>query len=269
MPRANSKNVVREWLLLAGGPAANAAVACRALGGEATLLTVLGRHPLTHPIREDLEAHGVAIRDMTPERTEPPAFASVLVSSNSGERLAVSSGGLHLPQPDSDAGTVADLRPDVVLVDGHLISLCCAAAREARRVGIPIVLDAGSWKAGFEMLLPLVDAAICSEDFRPPGSDSSQRTLEMVRELGATFAAVTQGERPVLYSSPGGSGEIAVEPIKAVDTLGAGDVFHGAFVAGWDLTTEGFAAGLEYAARIATVSCRAFGTRAWIRLLSQ
>ena len=264
VPRFNSKNVVGDWLLLAGGPAANAAVACRALGGEATLLTVIGRHPLTRVILDDLRAQSVSVRDLAPEFAQPPAFASALISSGSGDRLVVSSGGLHLPQPDSDGGLIEEIRPDVILVDGHLMPLCIAAAREARRLGVPVVADAGAWKEGFETLLPLVDAAVCSEDFQPPGAASPEEALERVAGFGVPYVAVTRGERPILYRSPAASGEIPVEPIEAVDTLAAGDIFHGAFVQAWDLTAVGFAPALAFAAGVAGQSCRWFGARAWI-----
>ncbi len=264
VPRVNSKNVVRDWLLLAGGPATNAAVACQALGGEATLLTVIGRHPLAQVILDDLRAQSIAIRDFAPDFTEPPAFASVLVSSSSGDRLAVSSGGLHLPQPDNDSGILNQTRPDIMLVDGHLMALCISMAREAKRLGIPVVVDAGSWKQGFETLLPLTDVAICSEDFLPPGAASPEDILERLQGLNVPYGVVTRGERSILYRTPDGDGEVPVEPIEAVDTLAAGDIFHGAFVQAWDRTPSGFARALAFAARIATESCGSFGARAWI-----
>jgi sugar/nucleoside kinase (ribokinase family) len=70
-----------------------------------------------------------------------------------------------------------------------------------------------------------------------------------------------------VWSEPEGSGELPVDPIEAVDTLGAGDFFHGAFCHALAGGT-GFVDGLRAASGVATLSCRSFGTRAWLEDLT-
>ncbi len=266
-PRPNSKNPVRQWDLLAGGLATNAAVAFRALGGDATLLTVLGKHPLAEVVHRDLAEQQIDVHDMTPDRTEPPAFAAVLVSSPGGDRMAVSTGSLHLPQPDDCGDSVASHQPDVLLVDGHHMPLSIDAALKAREQGIPVVVDAGSWKPNFDKLLPLCTIAICSENFRPQGITGTESLLDYLTELQIPYRVVTHGERPIVYRSPEGDGSVAVEPIEAIDTLGAGDIYHGAFAYEWAIGNRDFPAALAAASRVASLSCCHFGTRAWIEHL--
>lgn len=262
-PQSNAKCPVQEWKLLAGGLATNAAVAFHALGGQATLFTVLGSHPLSNVIRQDLAEQQIDVFDMAPHYTEPPAFAAIVVSAPGGDRTAFSTGARHLPQP-ADCGDLQALQPDVLLVDGHHIPLAIDAANKARALGIPVVVDAGSWKPGFEQLLKLSDAAICSENFMPPGVDGTESLLDYLSGLQIPYRAVTHGERPIAYRGPESSGTVAVEKIDAVDTLGAGDIYHGAFAYEWAGGTRDFPAALAAASRTATLSCRHFGTRSWI-----
>lgn len=263
VPQQNYKVQVREWTLIPGGPAANAAVAFRALGGETTLASVLGTHPLAEIIRRDLHKQGIDLRDMAPEYADPPAFASVIVSPG-GDRLAVSTGAFHLAQPDDVGDMLKTVRPDVVLIDGYIANLALDAIRKARALNIPVVIDGGSWRSYFDELLLHCDIAICSEDFAPPGIAGTEAILGYLAERGVACRAVTHGERPIVYQSPQGAGTIPVETIAAVDTLGAGDVFHGAFAYEWARGERDFPTALAAAGRTASLSCCHFGTRSWI-----
>ena len=143
------------------------------------------------------------------------------------------------------------------------VSGCKAAAREARETGIPVVLDAGSWKSGMPALLPLVDTAVCSADFHPPGTTTLTDVLDAVAGVGVRRGAMTRGARPIPYRDGPEQGEVPVPQVPVVDTLGAGDVFHGAFC--FHLAAgAGFRDALAGAARVASHSCRSFGTREWM-----
>jgi sugar/nucleoside kinase (ribokinase family) len=264
-PQQNTKNIVSEKGLYAGGPAANAAVSFAGLGGRARLETALGRHPLAGLIRADLERHGVEPLDGLPDFDDLPPVASVLVSDPGGDRTAVSSGPTGFPEVAADPACF-EPAPGVVLIDGHLFEMCLGAARLARERGIPVVLDGGSWKPGMAQLLETVDYAICSENFLPPGCATPSETLADLGRRGVPYRAVTCGERPILWERPEGAGAVEVEKIDAVDTLGAGDFFHGAFCHGLANGMR-FEEALREGARVATISCRSFGTRTWLKSL--
>lgn len=126
-----------------------------------------------------------------------------------------------------------------------------------------MVLDGGSWKAGTEELLLSVDFAVCSADFRPPGCADVAQTLAYLGARGIRNMAITQGGGPIRFVADGESGEIAVRKVRAVDTMGAGDIFHGALCHAL-VSGVAFSRALEYAAGIATASCELFGPRAWM-----
>lgn len=264
-PKQNSKNIVSEKGLYAGGPAANAAVAFAAMGGRARLETAIGRRHLAAMIREDLESAGVEVLDRLPDYDDLPPLSSILVSSPGGDRTAVSSAATGFPEIPA-APADFEPEPDVLLIDAHLLEMCASAARRARERSVPVVLDGGSWKPGMEGILATVDYAVCSEHFFPPGCATPQETLADLRSRGVAYRAVTCGERPILWEGPEGAGAIAVERIEAVDTLGAGDFFHGAFCHAL-ASGASFEQALREGARVATLSCASFGTRSWLSAL--
>ena len=264
-PPPDGKISASSQELAGGGPAANAAVTFAALGGAAALVTALGAHPLARLVADELGGHGVAVYDGAPEHELPPAVSSVYIREGDGHRTVVSvnAQGVRATPPRELAGLVA--RAAVVLVDGHHPALAVAAARAARATGVPVVLDAGSWKDVLTELLPLVDFAVCSSSFRVPGRDDVAGAL---RAAGAAAVAITAGAGPVRWWFGTATGAVPVPSVAAVDTLGAGDVFHGAFaravVERPPADPAGYAAALAFAARIAALRCATPGPRAWL-----
>lgn len=253
-PAPNRKVAALGQETTAGGPCANAAVTFAHFAGSATLLTALGSHPLTHIARADLTACGVKIIDATASAAAPPPVSSICVLRSTGERSVVSANAKAF------ASLTYHFEPgwlegaSILLVDGHHLELAFQAAAEARRRGVEVVLDGGSWKPGLDRLLACVDIAICSDDFVSPMGD--------LLALGARHVAVTRGQQPIVYRSAAGQAMIEVPAIQAVDTLGAGDIFHGAFC--WSRTAGAeIPEALQFAARVATESCRHWGTRSW------
>lgn len=268
VPIANEKITALRQTIAAGGPAANAAATCSHLGGNATLLTGIGSHPLAAGIYSDLENLGVRIIDLNKNWIDPPTVSSIMVTAGTGERAVVSTNatGRNLVAPDYLAELVDDA--DVVQLDGHHMDLARATAEHATRAGRITVLDGGSWKAGTTELLPLLEVAVCSADFHPPGTSTPQETLDFLSRSDVRFVAVTRGPNPILWQGPNSSGEIDTPSGEIADTLGAGDVFHGALTyvlaSNRQLTTDSFVEALSLATGVATKSCTSFGTRTWM-----
>ncbi|WP_033279804.1 PfkB family carbohydrate kinase [Streptomyces sp. NRRL F-525] len=267
-PGSNEKLTAREQVVAAGGPAANAAVAFGHLGGSATLLTAIGAHALGVGVTADLNALAVTVSDLAADSVEPPAVSSVLVTASTGERAVASTNATahRLAPPDDLDALVAAC--DLVEFDGHHTELAVAAARSARALGRKTLLDGGSWKPGTQDLLPFIDVAVCSADFHPPGTSTAADTLSFLREHGVVWSAMSGGADPIVWAGPDGEGAVDVPSVKVADTVGAGDVLHGALayhLAGDRLTSQGFAEALRAAAVVASRACASFGTRAWMR----
>jgi len=261
-PRPNQKLVATDTTISTGGPATNAAVTFSHLGGAAQLLGVVGAHPIRHWIQAELDQYQVKLVDLDPDRTQPPPISSIMVTQGTGERAIVSLNALKAQA--SPEQIPADLLQGVkiVLVDGHQMAVSAAIASQAKAAGIPVVLDGGSWKPGLETVLPFVDYALCSQDFYPPGCQTTAEVLDYLVELGIPHLAITQGERPIQYLNAGQLGAVQVPQVPVVDTAGAGDIFHGAFCHG--ILTQPFEKALTAAAQVASFSCQFLGTRSWL-----
>lgn len=259
-PHSNEKLVALEQVVAAGGPATNAAVAFRHLGNQSKVVSAIGSHPIAHLIKADLEAYGVDVLDLMPERTESPPVSSIIVTQSTGDRAVVSinaagfQASVDLPDDILDG-------VDIVLIDGHQMSVSRAIARAAKQQHIQVVLDGGSWKPGLESVLPFVDYAICSANFYPPLCQNQEEVFHYLQQAGVAYRAVTRGEQPIEYDYSH-RGILAVKAIQAVDTLGAGDFFHGAFC--HYIRQQEFEEALAAAAQVAASACQYFGTRQWM-----
>ncbi|MBD1922749.1 sugar kinase [Microcoleus sp. FACHB-831] len=269
LPDKNQKIVASDYAVSAGGPATNAAVAFSYLNNRATVLGSIGVHPINSLIKADLESHHVTVLDLAPDRSEPPPTSSIIITQATGDRAVISINAVKsqvaaekLPSltPLSDSTRLEGV--DIVLIDGHQIAVGEAIAQTASSKNIPVVLDGGSWKPGLEKILPFVDYAICSANYYPPGCHSSEEVFSYLSSMGIPYIAITRGEHPIQYIAAGKSGIIEIPKIKPVDTLGAGDIFHGAFC--HYILQATFIDALAAGAKIASQSCQFFGTRRWM-----
>ena len=284
-PGPDEKIVALDQTVAAGGPAANAAVAFAALGGRALLAAPVGAGPLAELIRADLTAHGVELIDCAAAPTARgaaaagPSVSSCTISAATGERSVVSTNAraavdtAPLDRYAARAACGQEAPPDVVLIDGHNPALARAALDLAARAGALTVMDAGSWKDAAARLPGRCDVVAASARFYPPGPTGSvtapRDVAHWLLDAGARGVVITRGARPALWWCAGGHDSIAPPQVAAVDTLGAGDVFHGALahaLAGTrrdDLTGPALGAAVERACDVAAASTEVFGTRAW------
>jgi sugar/nucleoside kinase (ribokinase family) len=262
LPEPDGKVDARAGYVAGGGPALNAAIAFAALGGQARLASPVGAGPMADAARADVLGHGVELIDAAAGQEGVLPVSSVVLTG--AARAIVNQ---PLPRAVAPAPEVLERlfasRPGIVLSDGHLAELALPVLRGARARAIPTVLDGGSWKPWTAELLPLIDIAIVSGRFVPPGA--GQGPAPAIAHLRRTIAAVavTGGSGPILWSAGGASGEIVPPTVEAIDTLGAGDIFHGAFCHAFALSRD-FPAALAAAAKVAALSCASLGPRAWI-----
>jgi sugar/nucleoside kinase (ribokinase family) len=273
-PQNNQKLVALDYTVAAGGPATNAAVTFNHLGNTATILAIVGSHPITQLIHSDLENYQINLIDLEPTNQNPPPVSSIIVTQTTGERAVISINAVKTPA-NTQAIPVNVIENvdafDLILIDGHQIEVGFYIAQLAKAKNIPVVLDGGSWKPGLEKILPFVDYAICSANFYPPNCYTSEEVFTYLRKIKIQHIAITHGENPIEYFIPdfslNGDGlglrsSINVPSIQPVDTLGAGDIFHGAFC--HYILHETFPEALSLSAKIAGYSCQFFGTRRWM-----
>jgi sulfofructose kinase len=249
-----------------GGMAANAAVTVARLGGSAAFWGRGGDDAAGHQMRAALSEQGV---DVAQFRLFPDGRSSVsgILVDASGERQIVNFRG-RFPEPadwlplDQLSGVSA------VLTDPRWVVGAVALFTAARAAGIPTVLDADvADREVFEMLLPLTDHAIFSEPALAGFAGSAgDESLAKIAGFGCRVAAVTRGHQGLTLRESGVTRNQPAYPVDAVDTTGAGDVFHGAYAlaigVGLAVTDA-----MAFAAAAAALKCTRPGGRAGIPTL--
>lgn len=260
-PGVDEKVVAQRSDLAAGGPAAAAAVTFSALGGHATLLSALGPGPIGQWVAADLHAAGVHTVDAWAGGADL-SISAITVLEGTGERSVVSR------NPEEVLVAIpADLPAltrdtNVMLLDGHYPALAVAAARAARAAEIPVVLDGGSTKPVYAELVPLADAMVCSSSFGGLPEAFDAVAAEMLA-AGARLVAMTAGGAPVRWRTRNATGAVDVPEVTVRDTLGAGDVLHGAFAFARALGVTDPERSLGFGVAVASLRVQHIGPRSW------
>ena len=246
-PQKNSKVKTNHFTRLVGGPAANAAITYSLLGGNATLVTCLGNTAESDVIKETLQKFGVTVFNCT-EDDVMPAVAAIAVDWN-GDRQIFSGQNqykvVNVPILDEPAFCLFDLNQQ---------ELSLAVLRNC---DCEIIVDAGSWKGETLAFLQKASVVISSEEFRDPVG----RDIFSIKECASAQKAMTRGEKPIRLDD----GEVPVASVPCVDSLAAGDIFHGAFCFAYYHKQCEFQAALTYASKIATESVKYAGPWEWAK----
>jgi len=264
-PPPDGKAQATEFVSVGGGCAANAAVAIARLGGAASYAGPLGGPAGQEPIsdrllaglaREEVDCAGCVRLDGV---TTP--LSAIFVNAR-GERTIATYRDHRLDRmTPRDAASLA-ANTDAVLADNRFPNFSLPICRAALRRGVPVVLDVDKPAAPRDD--PLL--AACSHIiFSSEGLRTMMRMDDLaaaLREFGEAtnaFIAVTNGANPVLWRDFDDTiRELPVFRIAAVDTLAAGDVFHGAFTLAL-LEGRDAVGALRFAAAAAGVKCSRFG----------
>jgi sugar/nucleoside kinase (ribokinase family) len=263
-PPADGKAPASEYVAVGGGCAANAAIAIARLGGRASFAGPLGgpagREPASDRILAGLIQDGVDCGGCVRVDGVASAISAILVNAR-GERTIATyrDHRLDAVSPrDPDALAAA---ADAVLADNRFPNFAQPICRAALRRGVPVVLDADKPAQPDDPLF-----AACSHVvFSAEGLRATMQTGDLavgLRRFGErtnAFLAVTNGAAPVLWRDETDRiRELPVFGVSAVDTLAAGDVFHGAFTLALVEGRE-VAPALRFAAAAAGIKCARFG----------
>ncbi len=249
LPERAEKYAARAVDIVGGGCAANAAVAIARLGGESQLLARFGQDDVCEMVLSDVSAEGVDTSACVITEDARSAMSSVYVDK-SGERQIMAFRGSGLVEEPGLEG----IRADAVLADTRWPEAARQVIAMGRALGLPSVLDG-------EAPVPRDAAASASHvifseqgllDFT--GLDDVQAAYASLDLPG--WAAVTLGAEGVLH--PGGV--MSGYEVDVKDTLGAGDVWHGAFTL---MLAEGRDEenAMRFANAAAALKCTGFGGR--------
>lgn len=257
LPRRAAKYLANAAEFVGGGCAANAAVAVARLGGNALLSARLGDDFLGDLILSDLGVEGV---DTTLVNRKPGAkspFSSVYVDQ-AGERQIVNFRGSGLAE-DPDWPEHAP-EPDAVLVDSRWPAAAIRALELARAMDVPGIVDAET--SAEESVLARASHVAFSRDglLSFAGGKQVEAALHAADERLPGWVAVTDGEDGAFHVGADGLKHTPAFAVEAKDTLGAGDIWHGAFALALAETSDECHA-VRFANAAAALKCTEFGGR--------
>jgi sugar/nucleoside kinase (ribokinase family) len=271
-PGVNEKVVAQRSDIAAGGPAAAAAVTFGALGGHNVLLSALGPGPVGRLAAGELDRAGVHIVDAWAAGADL-SISAITVLEETGERSVVSRNAEDMMAVIPGDLPALTRDADVVLLDGHHPGLAAAAAQAAQAAGVPVVLDCGSPKRVYAELVPLADVVVCSASFVAGRSDGFHQGFDAegfdavaaaLLANGARLVAMTAGAEPVRWRTREAAGAVEVPPVTVRDTLGAGDVLHGAVAFARARGVTDPERSLSFGVAVASLRVQHVGPRAWL-----
>jgi sugar/nucleoside kinase (ribokinase family) len=226
IPAGDEKSVAEAYAVSFGGNAVTAAFCCAKLGIVPDLLCSLANDWLGRMFRDMAERYGIALH-ARPVRKSSLSF----VIPNDGKRAIVRARDdayLH-PFPTLNIEGCRGLH-----LDGHQPDAAIHYARLCREHGILTSLDGGGLRANTEELLGFIDVAVVSERLCEQMRLSQPAMLDYLESKGCRIGGVTLGERGMAWYDEGGERRtmpaLLVPRDKVLDTNGAGDVFHGAYM---------------------------------------
>lgn len=244
LPAAGETVLGGELASLPGGKGANQAVAARRLGVPASFVGAVGSDEFGASLRDHLDAEGVDLSSMV-TTGGPTGVALITVDAQAKSTITVAPGA-NRRLTAGDLESLRDLLTpsSVLLMQLEIpVATCVAAARIAREAGAPVLLNGApigsAGPAGLEELLALTDLLIVNETEAlhllagrdaPPGQDWPALAGELTAS-GPAGVIVTLGEAGAVVADSGDAFAVPPYPVRAVDTVGAGDAFCGAVAA--------------------------------------
>jgi sugar/nucleoside kinase (ribokinase family) len=262
-PVAGTKTRAKDFFSVLGGCAANAAIAVSRLGGCTRVVSPLGgpagRDLTGDNVLAKLRQENVDVAHVVRTDGAVSSRSSIFIDDD-GDRTIVSyrDPRIEAARPQNPAEAVAGA--DAVLADNRFPEFVLPIVRAALANRKLVVLDGDKPMGLGDELLALPNHIVFSADgLRATAqTDDLAMALKTVSERTAAVVAVTQGSQDMLWLEGGVLQRLPAFRIDAVDTLGAGDVFHGAFALA---LAEGrdVVASMRFAAAAAAVKCTRMG----------
>lgn len=249
-----------------GGMVSTALVTLSRLGVSTAFAGKVGNDMAGRAVKEEFDLYGVDSDQLVVERGATTPVSMILVDESTGQRTIMAGGTtVELSPSEVPAGMIADAKYLHLDTTGRQAAL--AAAEIARSAGVPVVLDADSLSRpqDIEELLRATDYLIASRVFTEAltGLTDPAEAAKTLAGYGSSVAIVTLGEAGSLTLAAGRSFHTPAFPVEVVDTTGAGDVYHGAYLFGllqeWSLEKTAV-----FASAVAALSCTRLGGRTGI-----
>lgn len=262
IPAPPAKVLAQRMVPVVDGMALSAACAFARLGGQAAIWARCGDDAQGRASREGLAAEGIDVSGLHAVPGSASSQAAVIVDAR-GERLVVP---FHDPAVDPSPHWLPLERvahADIVMCDVRWVEGAEALLREARRAGVPAMLDGETAAPGIiERLLPLASHAVFSDAglLAYTRRDDVDAALRAVAREHPGHVGASCGAAGYAWVEDGRVKRVAAPAVDVVDTLAAGDVFHGALALAL-AEGQGIEAAARFACAAASLKCTRFGGR--------
>ncbi|HEX8948408.1 MAG TPA: PfkB family carbohydrate kinase [Dissulfurispiraceae bacterium] len=269
-PQLDTKREVREWLEQGGGPVATALATLSRLGVSCRFYGITGDDSEGERIRKSLVDEGIDVSGLVARENASSQVAFIAIEKETAKRTIFWKRPTGSPLSAEELGPGFPGGSDFLILDGLMSDASLYAARAAREAGIPVMLDAGRMRPGMLEIARTADYVAGSEEFaRDLGWGLSPDSLHAERKkLGAKVLTITLGARGSVTASDDGAFQTPAFEVRAVDTTGAGDVFHGAYIYGL-MRKWGIRDTVIFASATAALKCTKLGGRTGIPRLDE
>jgi sulfofructose kinase len=262
VPARGSKEDATHFEQICGGNSLNAAIGIVRLGGRASICGPMGdsRETASRYIFEQLAHEGIDTRHLVHMKGLVTPLSAIMIDPT-GERTLVifrdpELWKVKLPPADELLEDCA-----AVLAESRCAEFCTDLCAEAVRRGIPVIVDVDRAMSLSEGLLTASTHLVFSRESlqEMAGESDEGEALRKIARLTPSFLAGTRGPSGTIWLDADGElRETPAFPVHTVDTLGAGDVFHGAFALA--ITEEQqLSEALRFASAAAALKCTRFG----------
>lgn len=262
-PEEDTKLRALESRAAGGGPVATAVAAAAHLGIAAGFLGVLAGDGGGNFLYEDFRKYGVDVGHIRRLEGYRSFTSSIWLARDRASRTCVFDKGTLPPYTLDEGGKEAVAEAKILLIDGNELEAALEACAAARENGTEVLYDCGGRYEGVEKLLELTDIMIPSEEFAlsVTGCQAAEEAAESLHQkYHPRLTVVTCGREGGILYDGSSLRRYPAFPVEAVDTNGAGDVFHGAFGAAWIRGCTPYACCI-FASAVSAIKCMGVGAR--------
>jgi len=269
-PTLNSKMRISQFSKQGGGQVATAMVALSRWGVKTKYIGKVGGDELGQFSSNSLQQEGVDVCSVTSEPNTPNQFGMIIVDGLSGERTILWDRDERLMYREGELQKKDVCSGKLLHLDGHDIKAAIQCARWAKEEKIPTVIDLDKVESLTSELIKEIDFVVTSGRFPAlfTGISDREKALAELQKQIPGFLCATLGHDGAVALVEGEFVYVKGFEVKAVDTTGAGDVFHGGFIYGllqnWELLDI-----LRFANAVAALKCRDLGGRRGIPSLEE
>ena len=264
LPKQNETVIMKNQIWQGGGVVPTALVALARLGANTGIISVEGHGAYAKFCIEDFKRHNVDVSRVVIDDSADTSFSLVLsIEKDKSRNIILHNGSIRNI-------TVEDLDKEYISSAKYLHvyeanETTCKAAEWARNSNTKVVIDIGFKQPEIEKMLPFIDVFIASEEYHQNiyGDNNVKESCIEVFEKGPEIVVFTLGDKGCVVFDGQEYYEVPGYSIDVMDTTGAGDVFHGAFIYGllqnWHLKDTA-----RFANAVSAIKCTRLGGRTGI-----